>query len=126
MPVLLALLLASCADGQKEPEGAIQFRAAMDAVCQAETNAGAEEYRASYDAFAGRAHAYLHTLAAQVQQEDAPVAARLLEAKQQVEETYRNPSFYGPEVMVQRFDDLQAAMREAASVLGLPEAACGA
>jgi hypothetical protein len=98
----------------------------MDAVCQAQTNADAKEYRASYDAFAGRAHAYLHQLAAQVQQENARVAARLLEAKQQVEETFRNPPFYGPEVMVQRFDDLEVAMRDAASVLGLPEAACGA
>lgn len=127
VPVLLVLLLASCAaESPKESESAIRFRAAMDAVCQAESSASTEEYRASYDAFAGNAHAYLHTLAAQVEREDAKVAARLFEAKQQVEETFRNPALYGPEVMVQRFDDLQEAMRDAASVLGLPEATCGA
>jgi hypothetical protein len=126
VPVLLVLLLAACAESGPSPERAARFRSAMDAVCQAETNANAREYRASYDAFAGKAHAYLHTLAAQVEREDPAVAARLFEAKQQVEETFRNPPFYGPTVMVQRFDDLEEAMREAAAVVGLPEATCGA
>jgi hypothetical protein len=98
----------------------------MDAVCQAEAYAGAKEYRDSFDVFEGQAHAYLHRLAAQVEREDAEVADTLFQAKQQVEETYRNPSFYGPQVMVQRYRDLEEAMRDAASVLGYPETTCGA
>jgi hypothetical protein len=121
-----ALLLAACAEDEARPAGGGRFRTAMDAVCQAETYAEAKDYRASLDVFLGEAHAYLHRLAALVEREDREVAAALFEAKQQVEETYRDPFFYGPELMVRRFRDLEEAMRRAASVLGYPEATCAA
>jgi hypothetical protein len=124
--VAALFLLAACAEGEARPAGAGRFRAAMDAVCQAEAHAGAKEYRASFDVFEGQAHAYLHRLAAQVEREDAEVAETLFQSKQQVEETYHNPSFYGPRVMVQRYRDLEESMRDAASLLGYPETTCGA
>jgi hypothetical protein len=124
--VAAVFLLAACAEGEATPAGAGRFRAAMDAVCQAHAYAGAKEYRASFDVFEGQAHAYLHRLAAQVEEEDAEVAETLFQAKQQVEETYRNPPFYGPQVMVQRYRDLEESMRDAASLLGYPETTCGA
>jgi hypothetical protein len=119
-------LLAACAEGEARSAGEGRFRAAMDAVCQARAYAGAKEYRASFDVFEGQAHAYLHRLAAQVEREDAEVAETLFQAKQQVEETYRNPPFYGPQVMARRYRDLEESMRDAASLLGYPETTCGA
>jgi hypothetical protein len=126
LAVAAAFLLAACAEGEATSAEAGRFRAAMDAVCQAEAFAGAKEYRDSFDVFEGQAHAYLHRLAAQVEREDAEVADTLFLAKQQVEETYRNPAFYGPQEMVKRYRDLREAMRAAASVLGYPETTCGA
>jgi hypothetical protein len=98
----------------------------MDAVCQAQTFASQREYRGASDAFYDNAHAYLHALAARVQERDARVAGKLLETKEQVEVAFRDPSFYGSEVIVRRLTDLQDAMRSAARVLELPEVGCAA
>jgi hypothetical protein len=119
-------LAVGCNDAPEGPTAPERFRVAMDAVCQAQSFAEQREYRASFDAFEGRAHAYLHQLGHQVERKDRAVAERLFEAKLQVEETFRNPSFYGPRVMAERFTDLQEAMRDAAAAVGLPEVACGA
>jgi hypothetical protein len=122
----VALLAAGCNEGTEQPTSAARFRAATDAVCQAQSFAEQREFRSSFDTFQGQAHAYLHQLAAQVEREDRSVAERLFEAKVQVEQTFRSPGFYGPQVMSDRFAALLEAMRDAARVLELPEVACGA
>jgi hypothetical protein len=122
----VALVLVSCGDQHGSSDEAASYRGAMDAVCQAQTFASQREYRAASDAFYDNAHAFLHAFAARVQERDAAAAGKLLETKEQVEVTFRDPSFYGSEVIVRRLLDLQDAMRGAAQVLGLPEVGCAA
>ena len=125
--ILVAALLSACGGGGEAGDARdADFRSAMDGLCQAETYVSQQEYRAASDVFQGEAHEYLHQLAAELQEKHPAVAGSILEAKEQVETSFRDPSFYGPEEIVRRIGELRAALARGGEVLGLEGAGCAA
>jgi hypothetical protein len=131
LPILLVVaLLATACDGQ-EPAGAseaevAEFRAAVDGLCQTASSLGQNKVSQALQIFGDRTHGYLHELAADLEERDRPLAARLLETKQAVEIALRDPSFYGRPEIARRFRDLHNILLRAAKVMGLPQVGCGA
>lgn len=101
-------------DGQEVPAAGV---GAVEALCAATEAAADGDSDAASAIFADRAHEPLHNLAAAVAERDRGVAGRLLETKQGVEARLEQgrPT---------TFDELIAAAREAAGVVGADPGGC--
>jgi hypothetical protein len=89
-------------------------------LCEARMLASRGLIRDAEAEFQDRAHAYLHELAGETTETDRQAAARLLEAKQLVEQSFANPT--EPRVLAGLLRDLRDRTAEAA---GTPAPACG-
>lgn len=109
LPVLglAALVLAGCGGGDGAAEATGRFGGLHTGVCRAAEQAAQGELAGAQRTF-DDLHVGLHDLAAAAEQEDRAVAARLLEAKQEVE------AELGPEVL----RDLVAPVAAAVEVTG--------
>lgn len=72
--------------------------------------------------FLDQSHAYLHELAAKLQERDRALAAQLLEAKQEVERVLQGAA--PPEILAGRIGGLRAVVESALVVIGLTNVGC--
>jgi hypothetical protein len=101
------------------------IRIAYQGLCDARTLAEAGDVQSAADTFESRAHAELHTLADRLSASDRDAAARLLEAKQQVEAVLSDPVTAAPETVAAGLLALEAEVANAAETLGLDRPTCG-
>lgn len=128
-PVVLTAILGLAACGSEtqvapNPAGgelAEHARRATDGLC---TIAGGftEDLEGASGAFYDRAHDSLHEIAATVEDVDRAVAARLLVAKERVEEDLRAPTL--PETFAEDVAELLGTTRDALAALDLPAPDC--
>ena len=105
-------------------ETASKWDPTVTALCDATQRAKQGQFPAARVAFHDRVHAALHELAADVAERHRSVAARLLEAKEQVEAVIDAPQ--SPDLSG-RLRRLTAQTRAAATILGEPVGvSCGA
>jgi DNA anti-recombination protein RmuC len=119
---LVSVLLAACSDGTTGRQARLQR--ASQGLCDAQVQAFHSNVRRAADAFDRDTHAFLHELAADLQEIDRQLAARLLEAKQRVENAFLDPTRADPQQVAQLLAELQRALREGAEVAGLPTPLC--
>jgi hypothetical protein len=112
-----ALLLPACGSEPAGPGG--ELGTALDGLCEARRLAERGLVGDAETAFQDRAHAYLHELARETSGTDRKAAARLLEAKQLVEQAFAEPA--EPRMLARLLDDLRHRTAEAA---GIPPPAC--
>ncbi len=105
--VALLFVVTGCGDGS---DGSEEPDPLVAELCQAVEDAAGADVDAARAQFTDRAHQPLHELAAEVTQVDRTLAARLLEAKEQVEADLDQRNLE-PDVLA---DDL-ATLAEAAS-----------
>jgi hypothetical protein len=122
----IAVVAASCtgSDEKPAPTGG-QSRgpqAAVEGLCEAETLAAGGLQDEAQQVFQDQSHAYLHELAAQLQERDRDLAGQLLEAKQEVEVALLEMS--DPETLAIRIGALRAIVESAVAVLGLTNVGC--
>jgi hypothetical protein len=72
--------------------------------------------------FQDQSHAYLHELAAQLQERDRALAAQLLEAKQRVESGLQGGA--NPEILASQIGGLRAVVESAVAAVGLKNVGC--
>lgn len=105
----LALALAACGSN------GTPLASAVSGLCEARDEAAGGDLEAADAAFQNRSHGELHRLVERAQGRDRAAAADVLEAKERVEAGLEEGD--GAE-MASRFEDLEAAVRSAALVLG--------
>lgn len=108
-----ALVLPACgSEGTAAPGG--ELDAALDGLCEARRLAERGLVGDAEGAFQDRAHAYLHELAREAARTDREAAARLLEAKQLVEQALSEPA--EPRLLARLLDDLRQRTAQAAGI----------
>lgn len=122
----IVVLAASCTGSEeKRAPTAAQSRgpqAAVEGLCEAETLAAGGLQSEARRVFQNQSHAYLHELAAQLEQRDRVLAGQLLEAKQEVEVALQGGS--DPETLALRIGALRAVAESAVTVVGLKNVGC--
>jgi hypothetical protein len=122
----ILVLTASCTGNEEKPAPtAGQSRgpqAAVEGLCEAETLAAGGLQGEAQQVFQDQSHAYLHELAAQLQERDRDLAGQLLEAKQEVEVALLERS--DPETLAIRIGALRAVVESAVAVVGLTNVGC--
>jgi hypothetical protein len=110
---------------EKRPSTTDQSRGpqvAVEGLCEAETLASGGLLSEARRVFQDQSHAYLHTLAAQLQERDRALAAQLLETKQEVESSLQGAA--NPEVLSVQIGGLRAVVESAVAVVGLTNVGC--
>ena len=97
-----------------------ELTGALSAMCTARNEV--ENTEQAQATFLDRAHIPLHAIAAAVEDDDRDLAARLLEAKQAVEEEFAGDA--DPEVLEPALNDLIEVAAEALIVLDIPADTC--
>jgi hypothetical protein len=124
--LLIAVTLAgvACSEGQADPRPARERRlqAASQGLCDALFLASQGRIRDAGSVFYAETHAYLHELAAELQETDPAAAAGLLEAKQRVERVLESGA--DPMGAHELLTRLQRALGDAALAAGLPAPLC--
>lgn len=122
----IVVLAASCTGNEeKRAPTAAQSRepqVAIEGLCEAETLAAGGLQDEAQQVFQDQSHAYLHELAAQLQERDRALAGQLLEAKQEVEVALDEMS--DPETLAIRIGALRAVVESAVAVVGLTNVGC--
>jgi hypothetical protein len=119
---LLALTLVACSDEAGGREGGLQR--ASQGLCDAQVLAIESNVPRAADVFDRETHAFLHELAADLQETDRAAAAALLEAKQRLEAALADPFRADPRDVVVLMTALQRALRDGAQAAGLPTPLC--
>lgn len=112
--VALALAVTACGDAEAEPDGL------LGSLCSA---IEADTAEAAANIFETQVHGPLHTFADEVGAEDRALAARVLEAKFDVESAVRD-DVLAPAVLRERLEVLTGSVREALAALGRPAPVC--
>lgn len=118
-------VLAACtgSDGKgSSPPQASSPQVAVEGLCEAETLAAGGLQSEARRVFQNQSHAYLHELAAQLEERDRVLAGQLLEAKQEVEVALQGGS--DPETLALRIGALRAVVESAVTVVGLQNVGC--
>jgi hypothetical protein len=103
--------LAACgSNGTGGPGG--DLGTALEGLCEARLLSARGLIRDAESEFVDRAHAYLHELARETAETDREAAARLLEAKQRVEQAFAEPP--EPEELARLVEELRHRTAEAA------------
>jgi hypothetical protein len=122
----IVVLAASCTGNEeKRAPTAAQSRepqVAIEGLCEAETLAAGGLQSEARGVFQNQSHAYLHELAAQLEERDRVLAGQLLEAKQEVEVALQKGS--DPETLALRIGALRAVVESAVAVVGLTNVGC--
>jgi hypothetical protein len=105
-----ALVLPACGSEPTGPGG--ELGTALEGLCEARRLAERGLVGDAETAFQDRAHAYLHELARETSDTDREAAARLLEAKQLVEQAFAERA--EPGMLARLLDDLRDRTAEAA------------
>lgn len=122
--VLLAVLVA-CSDASgQEGDREARLRRASQGLCDAQVHAFEANVRRAAEVFDAESHAFLHELAADLEDVDRAAAADLLEAKQRVERALQDPAGSHPQEVVTLITGLQRALADAAEAAGLPTPLC--
>jgi hypothetical protein len=123
--LFVALSVAACTDeagGDADGAEVDRLQAASQGLCDAQVEASRGRVRDAREIFDAETHAYLHELAARLQETDRAVAAQLLEAKQRVEAAFR--SARDPTGLDELLVSLQRELGDAADAAGLPAPLC--
>jgi hypothetical protein len=122
----VAILATSCTgSGEKRAStvpGSRGPQAAVQGLCEAETLASGGLVGEARRVFQDQSHAYLHELAAQLQERDRALAAQLLEAKQRVESGLQGGA--NPEILASQIGGLRAVVESAVAAVGLKNVGC--
>jgi hypothetical protein len=122
---LVALALAACSDASGEADGLeARLQRASQGLCDAQFLAFESNVPRAAAVFQGETHAFLHELAADLQETNRAAAAALLEAKQRVERALEDPARAEPQEVVVLITELQRALRDGAEAAGLPTPLC--
>jgi hypothetical protein len=123
---IVALLLAgvACSEGGAAPgpDRERRLQAASQGLCDALFLASQGRVQDARSVFYAETHAYLHELAAELQESDRQAAAGLLEAKQRVEASLDSGT--DPVAAHELMTRLQRALGDAALAAGLPAPLC--
>lgn len=122
----IVVLAASCTGSEEKraPTAAQSSgpQVAIEGLCEAETLAAGGLQSEAQRVFQDQSHAYLHELAAQLQEQDRVLAGQLLKAKQEVEVALQERS--DPETLALRIGALRAVVESAVAVVGLTNVGC--
>ena len=122
----MVVLAASCTGSEEEPPPptgqSTGPQAAIEGLCEAETLAAGGLQEEARQVFQDRSHAYLHELAAQLEEPDRELAGQLLKAKQEVEVALEERS--DPESLATRISALRAVVESALPVVGVTNVGC--
>jgi hypothetical protein len=125
VPMLVAVVMLSTACGGDE-EGAVDQRSraqvAVEGLCEAEQLASGGQPAEARETFQDRSHAFLHELAADLQESNRPLATQLLEAKQEVEAGLQSGG--EPQLLASRISSLRAVVESSLVLLGRPTVGC--
>jgi hypothetical protein len=122
--VLLAALVA-CSDASgQEGDREARLRRASQGLCDAQVHAFEANVRRAAEVFDAESHAFLHELAADLEDVDRAAAADLLEAKQRVERALQDSARSDPQEVVTLIAGLQRTLADAAEAAGLPTPLC--
>jgi hypothetical protein len=119
LSLVCAVALAACGSERTGGPGG-DLGTAMDGLCEARLLSARGLIRDAEAEFVDRAHAYLHRLARDKAETDREAVARLLEAKQRVEQAFAEPP--EPEALAGLIEELRHRTAEAAGVAVPP---CG-
>jgi hypothetical protein len=108
-----ALVLPACGSERAAGPGG-ELGTALGGLCEARRLAARGLVPDAETEFQDRAHAYLHELAQETARSDREAAARLLEAKQLVEQAFADPA--EPRMLARLLATLRARTAEAAGV----------
>ncbi len=122
LPTLVAVVMLStgCGGGDEEEAADQRSRAqvAVDGLCEAEEVASAGEAAEARGIFQDRSHAFLHELAADLQESNRLLATQLLQAKQEVEAGLQTGG--EPRLLASRISSLRAVVESSLAILGRP------
>lgn len=122
---VLALTLAACSEASREDDGLEgRLAVASQGLCDARAHASRSDVAGATAVFNADVHAFLHELAADLQETDRAAAAGLLEAKQRVEAALVEPARANPEEVATLLADLERALAAAAEAAGLGRTTC--
>jgi hypothetical protein len=126
--VVAALVAVGCratdpAAGSRSPNER-RLQSASQGLCDAQVLVSDGNISDAAEVFEERTHTFLHELADQVQDVDRRAAARLLEAKERLEEALADPRGADPGGVAAIITELQRAVSEAASAVHLPTPLC--
>lgn len=121
----LALALVACSDASGQEGGReARLRMASQGLCDARAQASRSDVPRAAAVFNEEVHAFLHELAADLQEIDRAAAAALLEAKQRVEAVIVDPARSNPDEVAALLADLERALDAAARAAGLGGTVC--
>jgi hypothetical protein len=123
--VAVTVLAAACtgSDGKRSSQTqASRPQVAVQGLCEAEELSSGGQVEEARRVFLEKTHAYLHELAAQLQERNRALAGQLLEAKQQVESGLQGAPT--PEILAGRIGGLRAVVESALVVVGLTNVGC--
>lgn len=120
--LVLALAGSACSDDAAGGEAGLQR--ASQGLCDAQVHAFEANVRRAAAVFNAESHAYLHELAADLEDTDRAAAANLLEAKQRVERALEDATRSDPQEVILLIAALQRALGQAAEAAGLPAPLC--
>ncbi|HZA27503.1 MAG TPA: hypothetical protein VE915_07655 [Actinomycetota bacterium] len=122
---LTVLATACTGTGQKTDstaQGSSSPQAAVTGLCEAQSLASGGGLDEARQVFQDQSHAYLHQLAAELQERDRSLAAELLEAKQQVERALQAGA--DPELLADLIGRLRAVVESALASMGMANVGC--
>jgi hypothetical protein len=126
MPMLVAVLMLSTACGGGDEVGAESQRSraqiAVEGLCEAEQLATGGQPAEAGRIFQDRSHAFLHELAADLQESNRLLATQLLQAKQEVEAGLQ--SGVESQLLAPRISSLRAVVESSLAILGRPTVGC--
>jgi hypothetical protein len=122
----LICLAAGCTQADKEADSTAQGssdpQVAVTGLCEAQSLASGGGLEESRQVFQDQSHAYLHQLAAELQERDRSLAAELLEAKQQVERAFQAEA--DPELLTDLIVQLREVVEAALASMGMAKVGC--
>jgi hypothetical protein len=120
----VTMLAAACArdDEPSTTSRGSRPQVAVEGLCKAEALAAQGQQDEARKVFQDQSHAYLHELAAQLQERNRALAAQLLEAKQQVERSLEGG--VDPEILAGLIGALRAVVESALATMGRANVGC--
>lgn len=122
----LMVLASACTETDREADsttrGSRGPQAAVTGLCEAQSLASGGGVEEARQVFEDQSHAYLHQLAAELQESDRSLAAELLEAKQQVERAFQAEG--DPELLTDLIVQLREVVEAALASMGMANVGC--
>jgi hypothetical protein len=126
LPVLVAVVMLSTACGGRDEEEVADQRSraqvAVEGLCEAEQLASAGQAVEARGTFQDRSHAFLHELAADLQESNRLLATQLLQAKREVEAGLQSGG--EPQLLAGRISGLRAVVESSLAFVGRPTVGC--